>query len=229
MSAVVQPGPERASATSARPRRGSTSAVRTPPPGQRSAFANGSSNRGGAPLPGAKGVAALLTSPGVALTTFVTLFALGVLLGTQFRPATVAQAQVVAGPEDFDALLLRSPDDAARFALRQAATGAADVETSYLRLDAVATRLPLESSHRVEVETAFAALRQRLGDRGFQVLETLRGSVFELSDAMKYDEARARLATYPQIYRGTPAWEAYEDLCAEVERDADRAAKRKTN
>ena len=50
-------------------------------------------------------------------------------------------------------------------------------------------------------DTSIAEIRSTLGPDAGSLAALTGGAVFELSDAMKYDEARAKLATYPPIYQ----------------------------
>jgi serine/threonine-protein kinase len=200
-----------AGAASAPPakRRGSASAVRAAPTGA----AGSGAGRGwrGRRKPGTF----------LAVLAFVGLFATGVVLGAHVRPAPPGAASATEAPDPalaFARLAARSPLEAAAEAERWTRTHPDDVAGQVARLSLVLDHLPGDAPDRPRLEAALRERRDRLEEQAFEVLEELRASVIDLVDARRYGDARAKLATYPDVYRGTAAWDAFEELRGELER-----------
>jgi serine/threonine protein kinase len=196
-SAVTAPAPRR---------RGSTSAVRSVPTST-SARPSWRPKRG-------------FGSPLAALLAFASLFATGVIVGAHVRPAAGAPVVVIVPPggdEAFYDLAARAPVEAAAEVERWVRAHPDDVPGQVQRLAAVFDRLPEDTPLRDRVEADLRRSRERLDEQAFEALELLRASLIELVDARRFDDARARLATYPPVYRMTAAWDAYEELRREVE------------
>jgi hypothetical protein len=126
------------------------------------------------------------------------------------------QAQAVDPKDELARAAERNPAQAARALLAEVAT--LDPAEGLARLEVVRAKLPADSEEATLVDRARASLKQRLEERGFDALEELRASLIDLVDAKRWDDARQRLATFPTVYRGTAAWDAYEELRREVER-----------
>lgn len=160
-----------------------------------------------------------LASPTLAVFGFLGLFAVGVLLGAHVRPASGATAAAAVDPEQaFMELAERAPIEAAAEANRYVLTHPDDIAGQVIRLAAVLDRLPKDAPVREEVARHLRRARERLEEQALEALEVLRASLIELVDAGRWSEARARLATFPPVYRMTAAWEGYEELRRELER-----------
>ncbi|MBX3469953.1 MAG: hypothetical protein KF878_24010, partial [Planctomycetes bacterium] len=158
--------------------------------------------------------------PALAAAAFLGLFTAGVLLGAHARTASGATATTVATDPQaaFLDLAAAAPMEAVAEAQRWTRTHPDDHAGQVVRLAAVVERLPADAPVRQELAAQLRRARERLEEQAFERLELLRASAIELVEAGRVDEARARLATYPPVYRMTTAWEAYEELRRELGR-----------
>jgi serine/threonine-protein kinase len=163
--------------------------------------------------------------PLTAVLAFLGLFAVGVFLGSRANsgPArgTTAPAVQLSQRDAFPQLAATDPGRALAEARAYTQRQASDFQGQLFRWQALAERAPASSEAHAVATRALVALQERLEAEAEKAVERLREELIQRVEHEDWGKARGALARFPRKFRGTAAWEQFEEL----EREVDELAK----
>ena len=185
--------------------------------GRRAAFRAGSSATRVAAYAG-KGRQSAALAPVASVLGFLLLFVVGVLLGARARtPASAHQPDRPDGQADLQRLAAKDPSAALEAAHAYARLHPEDPAGAVSRFEVLVQRLPESTPGGRAARIGLGEARRYLEERAGEAVETLGASLGELVEAGKWSEAEARVRAFPQGFKGTAAWDRYEELRRELE------------
>jgi hypothetical protein len=196
---------------------GNMSAVRAATTGRRAGLRAGSSATRVAAYGGARRQGSSL-APLASILGFLCLFGAGVFLGTRASsPAAAQQPEAAGARAEQDELVAKDPTAALEAAHAYARLHPEDPGGVVARFEHLALRLPEGTPAGRAARAGLGEARRRLEEQAAEAVDGLGQALCELVEAKRWPEAEARLRAFPEAFRGTPAWERFEELKREVE------------